>query len=202
VLEQEPSKARRGRPPNDASAPRGPEGVIDAVVEAAIAEFADGGIANVTVRQIATRAGVNPGLVHRYIGTKDDLLRLVMSRAGADLARELRAAGKAFLGRSTDDPLARYERLVAHLILEDHDLAAPGQEYPLMTYVIDRVSQESGLDDRSARLRAASIVALDMGWRLFEPLVVAATGLDPDAGDDAAMAAAVVRAREDLVSRP
>jgi len=173
------------------------------VVAAATDEFAEVGIAGVTVREIATRAGVNPGLVHRYVGSKADLLLLVMDRAGAELAADLRAAGgvdSAFLSQSTDNRVARYERLVAHLVLEGHSLEVPGREYPLMDYVVDQTMAGAGLDERAARLRAASIVALDMGWRLFEPLVAAATHLEEDDLDQ--VAESLGRARQDLASRP
>ncbi len=156
-------------------------------MDAAIQLFAEHGLASVTIRQIASRAGVNPGLIHRYVGGRDELIRLAMAKASADLATELEAVGQPFVDRSAESPVARYEQLLAHLVLEDHDLATIPLDYPLGTFVVDRIEQGGELDDRAARLRAASVVALDLGWRLLEPLVCTASRLTdeesrPDVG--------------------
>ncbi len=46
-----------------------------ALVEAAAALFAEHPFEQVSVRQIAKRAGVNPALIYRYFGNKEGLLR-------------------------------------------------------------------------------------------------------------------------------
>ena len=43
--------------------------------------FAARGPSAVSLREIAAHAGVNFGLIHQYIGTKDNLLRLAFQRA-------------------------------------------------------------------------------------------------------------------------
>lgn len=44
-----------------------------AILDAARALFASGGLSGTSVRAVAARAGVDPALVHHYFGTKDDL---------------------------------------------------------------------------------------------------------------------------------
>jgi len=44
-----------------------------AILDAARALFAAGGLTGTSVRAVAARAGVDPALVHHYFGTKDDL---------------------------------------------------------------------------------------------------------------------------------
>ncbi len=178
---QDLPRARRGRPPNDADAPRGPDEVVAAVVAAAVDELATGGIAGVTVRQIAARAGVNPGLVHRYIGSKVDLVRRAVAAAGHDLDRHLdddrSGPNDQVLGQVTaPESLVRYEQLLAHLALEDQDL--DGLDLGSQLWAETAGDTDRALD-RTARLQAVSMVALDLGWRLFQPLVSTATRLDP-----------------------
>lgn len=214
VAQDEPTRPRRGRPPNDATAPHGPEQVVPAVVAAAIEQFSESGIAGVTVRHIAAQAGVNPGLVHRYIGSKVDLVRVAVAEAGAELDRRLDQARHL---DAADDPrpegatlgptgralieaaLTRYERLLAHLALEDHDLDGLDVTSELWTLTAGRAGR-AGLDPRAAQLRAVSLVALDLGWRLFEPVVAAATRLE--AGEEIEVWAAMHRARDELAGRP
>lgn len=47
----------------------------DALIAAALDLVSEGGPAAATVRAIADRAGVTPGLIRHYFGTKDDLVR-------------------------------------------------------------------------------------------------------------------------------
>lgn len=47
----------------------------DAMISAALDLIAEGGIASATVRAIAEKAGVTPGLIRHYFRTKEDLTR-------------------------------------------------------------------------------------------------------------------------------
>ncbi|MEL6892010.1 MAG: helix-turn-helix domain-containing protein, partial [Actinomycetota bacterium] len=57
--------------------PHGRDEVVDSLIAAAAELFSDRGVADVTVREIATAANVNPGLLHRHFGGKDDLVKRV-----------------------------------------------------------------------------------------------------------------------------
>lgn len=65
------SPLRRGRRP-------GPDSSRASVLEAALQLFAEVGFERATIRAIAAHAGVNPALVHRFFGMKDDLLRATL----------------------------------------------------------------------------------------------------------------------------
>ncbi|MDY0908647.1 TetR family transcriptional regulator [Microbacterium sp. CFBP9034] len=60
-------KRRRGRPRAGESDAR------ERIMAAAIEEFGEAGYDGATMRAIASRAGVDPALVHHYFGTKADL---------------------------------------------------------------------------------------------------------------------------------
>ena len=172
-------RAVRGRPPKDSSAPRGPDDVLEAVLAAATTLFAERGVGAVAVREVAGLAGVNAGLVHRYVGAKDDLIRAVIRRLSADLGRELEAESDPTYGEGCEATVDTYVRVLAHLVLEGYDVDALGWDFPLMHFVVGRLAAEPGADLRDARMRAICMVALDIGWRLFEPLVASGAELDP-----------------------
>jgi AcrR family transcriptional regulator len=69
-----PQRARTGRRP-------GPSTTRADILEAARASFAELGYDRTSVRGVATRAGVDPALVHRFYGSKDDLLAAALTVA-------------------------------------------------------------------------------------------------------------------------
>jgi TetR/AcrR family transcriptional regulator, transcriptional repressor of bet genes len=81
----------------------------EALITAALDLVAEGGLQAATVRAIAERAGVTPGLIRHYFLTKEDLTRAayrhVMDRMTADNARVLETAPA--------DPAARLAAFVA-----------------------------------------------------------------------------------------
>ncbi len=63
-----------------------------ALIDAAIAAIGDRGALDVTVSDIAGRAGVSTALAHHYFGNKDKLLEATMRALLTELAQDLRAA--------------------------------------------------------------------------------------------------------------
>ncbi|MGB3500282.1 MAG: transcriptional regulator BetI [Mesorhizobium sp.] len=61
-----------------------------ALIDATVAAIGEAGTLDVTMSQIAGRAGVSSALAHHYFGAKDDLLRATMRSLLTDLGRELR----------------------------------------------------------------------------------------------------------------
>jgi TetR/AcrR family transcriptional regulator, repressor for neighboring sulfatase len=169
----------RGRPTANQGAPHGPDDVRAALLEAATELFAERGIGRVSVREVAATAGVNVGLVHRYVGTKAELVGATVRWAATHAS-----------GGDGDAPtLGAYERLLAHLSLEGYDVAALDLDFPLTRQLVDTLV-DGGVDDREARLRAVCNLTLS-AWPLLRPMVSLATQLDGDDQQavDAAMAA-------------
>lgn len=67
-----------------------------ALIDAAIGAIGERGSLDVTMAEIARRAGVSSALAHHYFGAKDDLLHATMRHILAELGRDARAA----LGRA------------------------------------------------------------------------------------------------------
>jgi TetR/AcrR family transcriptional regulator len=86
---------------------RDPTATRNALLLAAVAEFADKGFAGARVDEIARRAGVNKQLVYHYFGNKDELYREALESVYA----EIRAA-ELELHLSDLPPLAAMELLV------------------------------------------------------------------------------------------
>jgi TetR/AcrR family transcriptional repressor of bet genes len=78
-----------------------------AMVEAAISEIGEAGSLDVTVSQIARRAGMSPALAHHYFGSKDQMflaaMRHILRLYGASVRR--RSAG-------IDSPIGRIDAII------------------------------------------------------------------------------------------
>jgi TetR/AcrR family transcriptional regulator, repressor for neighboring sulfatase len=176
-LVAEPPRPRRGRPPKNAEAPRGPSEVTSAVIEVATELFSRQGIGTVSIRQVAAKAGVNPGLIHRYIGSKDELLRAVLENFATQLEDSDTRLLDGPLSEGTERLMLTHQRIIAHLILEGYDLNDFYTRTPLVAIILDAIQRETAVDDHTARIRAVQILALGLGWRLFESFLTSATGL-------------------------
>lgn len=81
------------------------------IVTAATELFADQGFHRTTVKDIAKKAGVSPGLVYLYVREKEDVLLLVLLEVFRVQAEDL---PKALDG--IDDPLARVVAVIEALV--------------------------------------------------------------------------------------
>jgi AcrR family transcriptional regulator len=181
-------RPRRGRPPKNAEAPHGPEEVVRAVVDVAIDLFSKQGYTAVSLRQVAAAAGVNPGLVHRYIGSKEDVLRAVFDRFNYELEEGPYAVTAPPLSPGAEQIIYAQQRIIAHLTLEGYDVSVFRTQSPMADLILATIHDRVDVDDRTARIRAVQILALGLGWRLFEPFLLSATGLDESDRDEIAAA--------------
>ncbi|MGD8862266.1 MAG: TetR/AcrR family transcriptional regulator [Myxococcales bacterium] len=158
-----------------------------ALIDAAVGLFAEQGPAAVSVRAVAERAGVNHGLVHRHFGSKEELQRAVFDHLaariagsaaermgdGGDPATVLRSALQAV----TDEP--RYVRALARALL-DAEPDAMQTRFPVLERLLSEVRalQRRGVLDPAldARMLVAALGALGLGWMVFEPYLLKATG--------------------------
>jgi TetR/AcrR family transcriptional regulator, repressor for neighboring sulfatase len=177
----------RGRPPKDKRAPRGPAQVQQATIEAAGELFARRGIAAVTVRDVASAAGVNPALVHRYLGGKDEIVRIVLSTLLDRIRTDFEALVSPDVTAMPDEPeqaLIVYQQIVAHLVIEGRNIRDYQTEFPLVRFVIDEIQRQTGVDDQTARIRGAQIFALGLAVRLFSPVLLHAVGFGPEGEEE------------------
>lgn len=160
---------RRGTP----GKPVGREQVIAAVVEHAAELFAERGPAATSIRDVAARSGVNLGLIHRHIGSKDQLVGAVLDHLGDQMA-ELAADGA---DRAEIEARAERDiRVAARVILDGYPAGELKDRFPVISSVLARTIERHG-DSERTRIAVANMVVLELGWRLFGPLVRPATGL-------------------------
>jgi TetR/AcrR family transcriptional regulator, repressor for neighboring sulfatase len=173
---------------------------VAAIVGAAMELFAERGPDGVSLREVAAHAGVNYGLIHQYVGSKDDLLRLVIAHSTSTTAARFAQAGGVgealeLLQGPVGADRPQYPRLLAWAILQGRDpreLAGPSPALPQLIAMLPEKGAGAGpaddldlADDLTAddladdpRLRAAAIAALTLGWSLFGSFVSHAAGLD------------------------
>jgi AcrR family transcriptional regulator len=136
----------------------------DAVVAAALTEFAQGGLAGTSTEAIARRAGVSQPYLFQLFGTKKELFIAVVRRCFERTTLTFQAAGRAARG-GTSDPHEiltamgqAYGDLIADrdlLLLQLHAYAACGDPeirlivHDEFTRLYREVSRLSGADEES-----------------------------------------------------
>lgn len=166
--------------------PEGPEEVRSAIIAAARRCFAAGG-PRVSLREIARDARVNLGLIHRYIGNKDDLIAAVI----ADRSR----LGESIVGRHDDPGAAMAEmfgataaegasaRTIAWLLLTGEHPELLPERFPAIAALRELLPDDT--DD----LGLLAAITLTFGWAVFGDRLLAAFDRAP--GDAATTAEAL-----------
>ncbi|MCU1487548.1 MAG: TetR family transcriptional regulator [Actinomycetia bacterium] len=169
------------------SAPAGRDEVVRRLVAAAVELFAERGPDGVALRDVATAAGVNYGLIHQYIGTKDDLLRLVFRSVSEQAAERFAAAPD--LDAALDELIrphrkpSAYVTMLAWALLQGRDAQALLGRSPALGVLVERLAGSEGAETE-ARVRVAATVAMNLGWQLFGPFVRSGVGLDELSDDE------------------
>ncbi len=145
---------------------------MEAVLEAATDLFARQGPAVTSIREVATRSGVNHGLVYRHFGTKDQLVAAVLDHASDQLDRAIESGSG-----ETASVAERQWRVLARAILDGYPVGRLQHRFPVVGQLMTEARRRTD-DDTAARLAAGHVVALELGWRLFEPFLRSATGLE------------------------
>ena len=154
-----------------------------AVLQAAADLFAERGPAATSIRDIAARSKVNHGLVFRHFGTKEQLVGAVLDYLGTNLTGLLQSAAPADV---VDAALNRQMRVWARSLLDGYPAEQLQTRFPNIAPLLDYVAtqyDEKGRERSEAQLAVANSLALQLGWRLFEPMLRLATSLEelPDA---------------------
>jgi AcrR family transcriptional regulator len=149
--------------------------IVDAVGTAAHGLFLERGPAAVSLRDVAAAAGVNLGLIHRYVGSKDDLVALVLDRHGAAASAAL--AHVSGLDDLLDLLAAAHHssgRLFAGILLDDIDAVRLKREFPVTAALVAALEAEAPWTEPSET--AALLQSLVLGWEVFSPYLLGAAG--------------------------
>ena len=147
---------------------------MGAILTAATDLFAERGPTATSVRDIAARADVNHGLVYRHFGAKDDLVAAALNHLSDALQERY---GNGTSQEEMEAMADRHLRVVARTILDGYPVEQMQKNFP---FVSDLVEQARGHvhGETEARLAAGHAAALALGWRLFEPFLRTAAGLE------------------------
>ena len=173
----------------------GREQTTAAILDAAERLFADRGFTAVTVRDIATEAGVSHALVHRYLGSKQEVYRAVLARRedvihdAAPAEGDLLQASSLML-REAVLHQRNYVRLVAHSALHGLSYERTVGRFAATARLVE-LAQQTAAEEGEARdpdapdprFVIASIVAMLLGWSAAREWVLRASDLQ-GMGDD------------------
>ena len=184
-MDEDKSSRRRG----------GREQTTADILDAAEKLFSERGFTAVTVRDIAAEAGVSHALVHRYLGSKQDVYRAMLARNEGFLVGaagdhdELLTATSLMLREGLANQ-RRYVRLIAHSALHGLSYERTVGRFSATERLVElaqasAAAEGAGRDPDSVdpRFVVASVVALFIGWISAEEWVLRASGL-ADLSDD------------------
>jgi len=171
---------------------RGREATTTAILDAAEDLFSLRGFNDVTVRAIAERAGVSHALVHRYLGSKADVFRAILTRnqgvmmaAAPDDADLLKTT--SLIVREGLINRRRYVRLLADTALHGLPFEQTTGRFASVERLVELAQRaaasaspsERSEDDLDPRFVIACITALFLGWAATESWALPAAGI-PD----------------------
>ncbi len=158
------------------------------MLDAAEKLFSARGFADVSIRDIAAAAGYSHALLHRYLGSKDEIYRAVLARNETTIRDAARGSADlhtalSIMLREGQLNHPEYLRLVITSALQGMPFATTKGSFPAMQRLIEIAEQRaaaSGAVDPSQpppRFVIAVLVALDLGWAAMEDWIVQATDL-------------------------
>jgi len=179
----------------------------DALLRAAAELLAEKGAEAVSTREIASKAHVNNGLIHRHFRTKEALLREVLEGLSAEVASvDQEGEASAILLRFFHAVREQetYWKLLARTMLDGQPINCVQKTFPTMGRAIDLIRDlqaqgkgPTGADPRSVAMLAGAVA---FGWLVFEPWLLAAGGFAEEEKDEAGRE--VIRLMRDFLTHP
>ena len=188
-----PEPGRRAATKKRPAQPRGGrEQTTAGMLDAAAQLFAERGPHNMTVRDIGARAGVSHALVHRYLGTKEEILAAVLLRSDSRIraravgVRSLREASLVMLREDRQSPPSQL-RIVANAAMAGVSVQRLAIDFATARLLLELAEREHATaggaqddagSDLPPRLLVAGLFALAIGWAAAEDWLRAVFALD------------------------
>jgi len=166
---------------------QGRQEVETACVQAAADLFSERNPSQVSVRDIAARAGVSHALVHRYLGSKEDILARALELLRWEAAEYWKQSqGNMNATFTVDLPPGRYVRAVMRVALDDELVGHIGQlRLPRVDHMLQVMSVLDSKDDRpfDPRLVLSATIAMTAALSLARDFFLEQGGIGPDEAD-------------------
>jgi TetR/AcrR family transcriptional regulator, repressor for neighboring sulfatase len=169
----------------------GREETTAAILDAAEALFAERGFTAVTVRDIAAEARVSHALVHRYLGSKEQVYRAMLLRResvirdAAPSEDDLLEATSLMLREAVLHQRG-YVRLLAHSVLHGLSYERTVGRFAATERLVELAGEVAAAEDDGRdpdapdpRFVIASLVAMLMGWSAGREWILRAAGIPP-----------------------
>jgi len=184
--------------------PNGRAAVMEAVIDAAQELYIGRSPDEVSVRELAERAGVSHALVHHYFGPKRALLRAVLERDAEAIHADVdwTTSAEDVAVRTFEAALERpdYVRAILRNSIDGLQPELLARGYPtvdgLIKLILEPPPSETPeeLPECDPRVVAAVVVALNFGWIATEGWLLRSAGLeDRDPDEVKAQIACVIR---------
>ena len=168
--------------------PVGRDEVVQATIRAAAQLFAERNPSQVSVREIATRAGVSHALVHRYLGTKDDIFRAALALDREEAATYWindHGMGRTAGTFEADLPPGRYIRTIMRAALDGVPMSPADMKLPHSDRMLDflRSAEFPNVEDSpgfDVRLLFSAVTAMAAGMAIAEEFFLVQSGLESD----------------------
>lgn len=185
------SRVRRPR-----TQPVGRDQIVAAVLDAAGDLFAKTPVDQVTTRMLASHAKVNLGLIHRHLGTKEEVLHALMERYATTFRNEVAQASDpvASFQLLLNDPVqGAFVRTLAFVMLSGADLDVVMSRAGAIKEMVKLAKAQPAAQDRARRSNDGEEVKIEskivvgwsliLGWLLFKPFLLRAAGAPAGASD-------------------
>jgi AcrR family transcriptional regulator len=171
--------------------------VREQILAAAEELFATRPPAEVTIRHIAERAGVQHSLVHRHFGTKERLLNEVIARTVAAYAEAIASATDPSDGftRGMDHMAEHRAGLLAIIsaLAEQTQRLDTQQSFPGADLHLERLMKAGAQGAVDLRILTVAVMAFTAGWAFFEDWWIAAAGLEGESERVRSEVAGIIR---------
>ena len=164
---------------------RGRDKVKTALINAACEMLAESGPNAMSVRNVATRAGVNHGQVHHYFGGKEGLIEAAAAHLAAQhyANAQERASGSPVPIPLTLSEDSQYLQTVVRLVLDGRlDVAVQeiesGQSVPVNARRALMGDYPDGEVPPELKARFAVVLATELGWAALESFIMRLADVD------------------------
>jgi AcrR family transcriptional regulator len=166
--------------------PRGRDAVKKAILEATEKLLLERYPHEISVREIALAAKIKHPLIHRHFGSKDELIAAVHAqnigkvKLAVEKVEKIEGNIKVFF-KAVEQNRFRQVAL-ARAMIDGVDPHLLQDQFPVMKQFLELIKKKhqelGGKPKFDPKIVAAAVSATALGWMLYEPFLLAATGLE------------------------